>query len=238
MKLELNSALLDTFPTVHIAALRGRIAGPKGDPAVHIARFRTDATLSLRGRGLTTETLSGHPHVAGWRTTYQAFGVRAKQHRPTHEAMARRLLRDEGWPQINPIVDIYLTNQVEHLLPHGGYDASTLVGDLRLERSLGAESFSPLGGGSEVTEAGEVIYRDEVRILTRRWNYRDCDVTKITADTSDFILMIEGANEQIQVEAINRCVTSLAEKYATAFSGRFDFSTHTFTGASRVADLP
>lgn len=87
---------------------------------------------------------------------YRQCGVNPKKYPPTHEALAKRLLKGNEWPNINPIVDIYLANQVEHLLPHGGHDLRKLDGNMRLRRSSGGESFSPLGAGQKLSKPGRL----------------------------------------------------------------------------------
>jgi len=81
-----------------------------------------------------------------------------------------------------------------HLLPHGGYDMTTLTGDLRLSISVGDEPFQPLGStdaSAEKTKKGEIVYRDDVRVLTRAFNHRDCEPTKIADETTEFVIIIE-----------------------------------------------
>jgi lysyl-tRNA synthetase class 2 len=76
----------------------------------------------------------------------------------------------------------------------GGFDLDKIEGDIELRLSTGNEKFLPLGASElEYTYDGEVVYADKVRILTRRWNYRDCDETKITLSTVNLILFIDGS---------------------------------------------
>lgn len=47
------------------------------------------------------------------------------------------------------------------------------------------------GADNEPPEPGEVVYVDEAGVLCRRWNWREADRTKLTADTTSAILVIE-----------------------------------------------
>jgi DNA/RNA-binding domain of Phe-tRNA-synthetase-like protein len=208
--------VLGLFPEISIGVVRGSIRSKKQCADETIAQFRREALESL----LKVE-INGHPHITLWREAYQKFGTKPRDHRPTHEAMARRLLKDGRWPEINPIVDVYITNQVAHLLPHGGYAAAFLNGDISLTTSPGGEAFEPLGGGIEATLPGEVVYRDSDRILTRRWNYRDCDSTKIDENTEDFVLMIE-APASWAAEATEQSARDLVRRYLATFDGQFE----------------
>lgn len=236
MMFSVSPPVLALFPDIFIGVVQGTIEAPRAKVEAAIADLRQEALSHLRACGIDATNLSSHPHVLAWRTAYQRFGVKAKKHNPTHEAFARRLLKDGSWPRINPIVDVYLTNQLAHLLPHGGYDQTRLTGNLQLSLCQAAERFEPLGGGEETTEPGEVAYRDDVRILTRRWNYRDCDTTKITESTSCFLLMIEAPSQEIPAQAIERAAQDLVVRYQRCFEGAFKSSvlhvtpqTHTFT---------
>lgn len=222
MVLRVAESTLALFPRITFGIVVGKNVSVRDNTATMIREMRGEALESLAQRGLDTGTLSTHPHVSAWRMTYSAFGVKAKDHRPTHEALARRLIRDGDWPrEINPIVDIYLTNQIKHLLPHGGYDLDHVQGTIVLDVSLGDEPFEPLGGGEEKTNPREVVYRDDARILTRRWNYRDCETTKIDHPTKNFAIMIEGASEDISSDAISAAGEDLAQRMRRALDGEF-----------------
>jgi DNA/RNA-binding domain of Phe-tRNA-synthetase-like protein len=140
MEFIITERFIDLFPNPTIAIVRGEIESQLSNSAENIASLQSKAAEELKAKGFETSTLSTHPHISAWRAAYQKFGAKAKDHKPTHEALARRILRDEGWPKINLPVDVYLTNQAAHLLPHGGYDLTTLKGDLVLDLSDGARA--------------------------------------------------------------------------------------------------
>ncbi|MFQ6054313.1 MAG: hypothetical protein ACE5OO_08820, partial [Candidatus Bathyarchaeia archaeon] len=50
---------------------------------------------------------------------------------------------------------------------------------------------------------------DDVRILTRRWNHRDCDETKITGETRNIVMFADGSPE-IPEEAVRTAMGELA----------------------------
>lgn len=224
MKLTIDESVLEMFPSLTIGLIKGSINRPKPDLSEKIAQLRQDALDRVGDSGLETAKLMELVNISAWRKAYQAFGVKPKTHKPTHEALIRRLLKDRDWPpNINPIVDIYLSNQAIHLLPHGGYDFDELSGEIHLEVSPGDEVFEPLGGGEERVDVGEVIYRDEARVLTRRWNYRDCDATKITESTSNFILMIEAPSDEIEQNAVEDASCDLVGRLQQCFDGEFSW---------------
>jgi DNA/RNA-binding domain of Phe-tRNA-synthetase-like protein len=218
----ITDKFIDLFPNPTIAVVRGEIESAHAEAPARVASLQEQAEQHLKELGLVTATLTSHQHISVWREAYSKFGVKAKNHKPTHEALARRILREEGWPNINLPVDVYLTNQATHLLPHGGYDTTTLKGELVLDLSDTSEPFEPLGGGQELTDPGEVVYRNDGRIVTRRWNYRDCDATKITESTRSMVLVIESPSDAISSAIVQAAADDLVRRYNHCFQGKFE----------------
>jgi DNA/RNA-binding domain of Phe-tRNA-synthetase-like protein len=159
----------------------------------------------------TTFSIGEHPYIKAWREIYKSFGVKPKDHRPTCEALIRRVLKGEKVPTINTIVNSYLLGELLFLLPCGGYDIDKVEGTIFLRYSVGNEEFVPIGGREiEFTTRGEIVYADDSKILTRRWNYRDSDLTKITLDTQNVILLIEAPSKDITTESLQEFLKTLS----------------------------
>lgn len=185
-------SLFDRYLGVHIGVLVGRgMANPPVHPRVEEAkRGAVEALRATLGEG----PASRHPHVASWREMYRSFGTKAGDYRPSAEALARRALKESALPRINAAVDAYNAVSVRHLVPMGGFDLDRVRGDIQLRHSGGGEAFTPLGPAApEETYPGEVVYADDERVLTRRWNYRDCDETKITVETVNVAMFADGS---------------------------------------------
>jgi lysyl-tRNA synthetase class 2 len=109
----------------------------------------------------------------------------------------------------------------------GGFDLDRVVSDIQLRYSKGGEIFKPLGAGKEEeTYEGEVVYADEKRILTRRWNFRDADYTKITRNTS-YLVMFLDASPMISLEKVKTAIDELRELYEKYCGGKYS----TFTAS-------
>jgi DNA/RNA-binding domain of Phe-tRNA-synthetase-like protein len=171
---------------------------------------------------ITPETLIEHPFIASWRDAYKSFGVKPKKYRPTAEALIRRILKGGSIPTINTLVDSYLVVEAESYLPCGGYDLSKIDGNIYLRYSLGGEDFVPLGHPHEVkkTRAKEIVYSDDTKILTRRWNYIDCDQAKITLNTTKTALFMEAVDERIPIEALEKAIKRLQELILMSCGGK------------------
>jgi DNA/RNA-binding domain of Phe-tRNA-synthetase-like protein len=159
-----------------------------------IAALLGDAASSASA-ALAGAEIAAHPAVAPWRRAYQTFGVKPSKFRSSIESLLRSAQagRMRG---VNPLVDLYNTVSLRHMLPCGGEDLATIQGDICLTRALGDELFVPLGAPQpEPPQAGEVIYRDDAGVICRCWNWREADRTKLTEATTDAFLCIEALPE-------------------------------------------
>jgi len=139
------------------------------------------------------ETLSQHPKIAAWRMAYSSFGAKPKKYKGSVESLYRMILKGIDLRHINTIVDVYNYISLKHMVPVGGDDTSRVAGDINLTFARGDEIFRPLNSvENEVAKEGEVVYLDSVEVLCRRWNWRECDKTKMTESSTDVVLVVEG----------------------------------------------
>jgi DNA/RNA-binding domain of Phe-tRNA-synthetase-like protein len=127
---------------------------------------------------------SDHEKLEAWREAYRAFGAKPSRTRPSVDALARRL----PLPEINLVVDAYNAISVKHVLPIGGENLGHYAGAARLVRAEGDEASEEALG---TPEAGEVIWRDDVGVTCRRWNWRQVVRTRITEETTDALFLLE-----------------------------------------------
>lgn len=140
-----------------------------------------------------SETLSVIPRIAAWREAYSAFGAKPKKYKSSVESLYRMVLKGINLRPINTIVDIYNYISLKHMVPVGGDDISRVEGDITLRFAREGEMFRPLNSDEvERTKSGEVIYADDVDVLCRRWNWRECDKTKMTEETEEAMFVVEG----------------------------------------------
>lgn len=165
---------------------------------------------------LTGVELGSLPEVAVWRKIYTDFGS-GKDYRSSVEALLRRARGGKKpLPQINNLVDLYNFLSLKYHLPAGAEDLKKIVGDTELTFADGSEKGKYIGGEAEDTcYQGEVIYRDKVGFICRRWNWREADRTKIEFDTENCIMVIEKAPEvgEENFHASLKEASSLIQKY-------------------------
>ncbi|GLW06264.1 hypothetical protein Misp01_13940 [Microtetraspora sp. NBRC 13810] len=132
----------------------------------------------------------GHEKIESWREAYRSFGAKPQRTRPSVDALIRRA----PLPEINLVVDAYNAVSVAHSLPIGGEDLGRYQGTARLVRATGEEPFDTVDRGEafvEHPEIGEVVWRDDLGVTCRRWNWRQCVRTRITKDTVDGLFILE-----------------------------------------------
>lgn len=206
----ISEEIAKQYPDLRIGILVGEdLSNTEYDEKLKKLIRKTESRMREK---LSVEEFSNHPHILAWRKAYRSFGVKPKKYRPTCEALVRRVLRGESLPWINKVVNCYLLTELEFLVPCGGYDVNKLEGDVYLRYSDGNEEFVPLGGKDvEFTKPREIIYSDDRKVLTRKWNYRDADVTKITAETKDIVLFSEAPFKDISTDALEGFLKRLSE---------------------------
>jgi DNA/RNA-binding domain of Phe-tRNA-synthetase-like protein len=134
-----------------------------------------------------------HPHIAPWREAYRKFGAKPKDYPSSVENLTRRVLNGATMGHINNLVSLYNTISLRHILPVGGEDLDKIVGDVQLTRAGNDEPAVVLLGEKEARppRPGEIIYKDAVGAICRRWNWKEADRTKLTQETKNAFLVIE-----------------------------------------------
>ena len=105
----------------------------------------------------------------------------------------RRVAKGQRLRHVNHLVDLYNTVSLKHLVPAGGEDLEAVEGDVELAFATDQEPLVRLLGEPEARppRPGEVIYRDRLGAICRRWNWKEADRTKLTEETTDGFLVIE-----------------------------------------------
>ncbi len=204
MKLTISKKILNKFPKLNVGIVIAKGIDNKGKNREidHLLK-EVENYIKLN---FIPEDLAKHKLISPWRLAYSEFGAKPSKYHSSVEAMMRRILKGNKIPIISKIVDLYNYLSLKHLVPMGADDIDKVFGDIQLTFAEGNEKFKPLG--EEKTEnpnKDEVIYRDKARVLCRRWNWRDSDETKITENTKNAILYVEGIPPITKSKLIEVC---------------------------------
>ena len=180
-----------------------------GESAEILALLR-DQEREIRQK-FTSETLSQEPKIESWRKAYSSFGAKPKKYRCSVENLYRMILEGLALHHINTVVDIYNYISIKHLVPVGGDDIDHVDGDITLTFAKGDELFKELNSDEvKSPNEGEVIYVDRNEVLCRRWNWRECDKSKMTQNTKNITLVVEGL-PPVNKDEIKLIIDELAE---------------------------
>jgi DNA/RNA-binding domain of Phe-tRNA-synthetase-like protein len=133
-------------------------------------------------------------HLASWREAYKAFGAKPQRTPCSAEALWRRVERDGALTPVNAVVDLYNSVSLRFAVPVGGEDLAKYAGLPRLVRATGDETFETTRDGEVVREhpdLGEVIWRDDLGVTCRRWNWRQTPRTRLDLQTTDMWFVLE-----------------------------------------------
>jgi DNA/RNA-binding domain of Phe-tRNA-synthetase-like protein len=148
---------------------------------------------ALARERLSVETLTAEPRLASWREAFRRLGYKPGDFRPSIEALLRRVLRGQELPSINILVDIGNVISLRHLLPVGGHAIDALCADIVLRPATGTEEFTAFGSDAvERPAAGEFIFCEGEKVLTRRWIWRQATHTLTLPETTAIEFNIDG----------------------------------------------
>jgi len=191
MRFKIGREIFEKFPDLNIGIVVAKGIDNKENNE-EIMNLIREKEKEIRVN-FNTETLSQNPKINSWRKAYSLFGAKPKKYRCSVENLYRMILGKIEVRHINKIVDIYNYISIKNMVPIGGDDTDKIDGDIVLKFAKGDESF--IGLNSEETKnpkEGEVIYVDNEGVLCRRWNWRECEKSKMTEKTGNATLVVEG----------------------------------------------
>lgn len=210
MLLRITPELFEKFPETRLSVVIAHGINNQGQHSEVLEMLRLEQ-IKLTER-LGTGPITEHPHIAPWREAYKVFGAKPKDHPSSIENLVRRVSKGHTLPHINTVVDVYNTVSLRHLVPVGGEDLDTLQGDVLL--TLAGENEAPviLLGEKEARPPypGEVIYKDDIGSICRRWNWKEADRSKLTEQTKNLFLVIETlppVSQDVLKQATNELAT-------------------------------
>lgn len=214
MDFKIDTRIFETFPNLMIGGVIVRGMDNAGT-SHELAGLLQDQCERVRN-GLNSETFSDHPKFMAWQKAYQTFGAKPKKYKCSVENLYRMILDGIDLCPINKVVDVYNVISLRHMMPIGGDDLDKLEGDLFLTFAKGDEPFIRLNSEEiDHPHTGEVIYCDDKEVTCRRWNWRECDKSKMTENTKNALLVVEGLppTTREELELAIRELSDVLQKY-------------------------
>lgn len=160
-----------------------------------------------------TALLLETPEVKAYREFYKAMGVDPTKIRPPVEYLLRKAIMGQ-LPVINNLVDSCLLASVKHGAIVSVYDLDKMRGPPTVTLAKQAETLQLIDGRSVTSAIGEILLRDDEKILTA-YTLGDAKATMVTSQTKNALIVAWNAPgiSRSQAEA----ALSLAVDYATRF---------------------
>jgi len=187
-----------------------------GDSPTDLRRSIQSSAGEVRRRFSDIAAIRDTAEVQAFRRIYQAVGVNPNRHAPACQRMLEMAWRRGDLPRINTLVDLYNMVSIECLFSLGAHDLREVDLPLRLGMAARDESFTPLGSyGGEDLRCGEFAYFDARQRVVCRLDLVQADFTRITALTTDALLIVEGtpAHDQQTFEKASNALRTLAAGY-------------------------
>ncbi len=217
MRFSIQKELFDLLPDLTIGMVVAK-GVDNTHPSKEIEDFLTQSIEEMK-KNFIGDKPQEHPRIKPWRTAFTKLGISGSKFPSSIESMARRILKGDPFPKINPLVDLYNSVSLKFLVPMGGHDLDTLVGNIYLRFAEGWEPFTPMGGGETVTvPKGELVYRDDQEVLTRNWVWRQCEKDKATEKTENIFIPIDVLGE-VGKERAEEIIQELSQRIPKYLGG-------------------
>lgn len=217
MFFSIQRELFDLFPDLTIGVVVVKNID-NTNPSIEIDDLLVLAIEEMR-KGFIGGKPQEHPRIKPWRMAFSKLGISGSKFPSSIESMARRVLKGDSLPRINPMVDLYNSISLKFLVPMGGHDLDTIKGNIYLKFAEGWEPFTPMGGGETMrVPKGELVYRDDQEVLTRNWVWRQCEKDKVTEKTRNIFIPIDVLGEVGTMEA-NTIIQELSRLIPKYFGG-------------------
>ncbi len=210
VRLTIDRDLAARAPGITLGVVRGTgLHSRPSDP-------RLDGLVNGLCRDLEKEFAVGDiaalPEIAATRQLLRAAGIDPTKHRPSNEALLRRVAQQRGLYRLDTIVDANNYCSLKFRLPFGTYDQARLEGDLVFRVGRPGEEYSGIGGVPTKAE-GRPVLADAAKIVGGP--ILDSDATKITSIATDILSVCYGppgvasAVVQSACEALAKLLTDI-----------------------------
>lgn len=216
-KFVIENDFFEVFPQARIGVIIAKgIDNSIKDTDKYLDKLEASQKMALSH--LPNEEFSSNQVIKVWREAFQKFKTK-KGARSSIEALLKRASNGNYLGSINPLVDIYNCISLKYGLPCGGEDMDKFVGNIRLTKAIGNESFITLGSDESAPPyEGEIVYKDDEGAICRCWNWRESVRTMLTESTTNAFLCIELVDES-RIKDLESALNELSEDIRVELGG-------------------
>lgn len=143
-------------------------------------------------KALKSDEIDDIPEIASFHQMYEKMGVDLRSRKPSPEAMLRRIVEGKELYTVNTCVDAYNIAVQLNQISAGAFDMAGLEFPVVVREAKDGEEIEIIGGEVKKLKDGEVCYFDKYGAYNMDYNYRDAERTKVTENTKDVFINVEG----------------------------------------------
>lgn len=134
--------------------------------------------------------------ITPYREAFKLLNINPNKYMCSIEALMTRISKGNNLPCINPIVDLGNALSVKYSLPLGVHDIDKFSSNIEIRESNKNDEFIPFGSNIiEHLDDSEIIYVSGNDVKTRRWTWRQGENSKITNDSKNLFIPIDGFSD-------------------------------------------
>ncbi len=173
--------------------------------------FKT--TIQNIATGLILENINTLPAIKASRKAFKYLGKDPARYRLSAEALLRRVASGKELYRVNNVVDILNLISIESGFSIGGYDASTISGDIHCGIGRENEIYQAIGRGELNIDRMSVL-RDNLGAFGSPVS--DSQRTRITENTKHFLMVFFNFSGDEKIIPWIKKAEDLLKKYANA----------------------
>ena len=162
---------------------------------IKITRYDIDALQKILASNVTINNVPRENEKAELKWMQVFNEMKASSKRLPSIVSLRNLYERFGELRgINYFVDAYNHISMKHGIPMGGYDIDNLpADDITLRYAKKGDKFHPLGLDQieKIKDESEIVYYSGNDVITRYWNNKDSESTKITDKTKRLVIIFD-----------------------------------------------
>ena len=191
MKYTISPWVFEKNPEVHFGIIVAR--GLKNTETSQADAAILEAQEAVLRERIPVAELKTHPDVARYRDALKKVEINPNKYMNSVEAMSKRVLKGNGLPKINALVDRCNAIALKEMVSLGAHDLKDIDADLSVRLTLEGDCFLPFGESEfESVAPGELVFTSGQKIQTRQWLWRQSELGKITMDSSDIFFQLVG----------------------------------------------
>ena len=213
--ISIDKDFLDKYnnPNVGVAIIKG-VKVKKEDKKLEKLKNEVMSEIS---ESLRHDEIDDLVNIESFHQMYNQMGLDTRSRKSSPEAMLRRLAEGNSLYTVNTCVDAYNLAVILTQVSAGAFDLDKFKFPVVLREAREGEKIEIIGGEVKELSKGEVCYFDRKGAYNMDYNYRDAERTKVTLDTKNLFINVEGVNSITQEQVADALM--LTVELITSFCG-------------------